>query len=303
MTTPPKIALVTARAARETDYDLQPLEDALRRAGADVEIASWDDSTVSWELFDLAVLRSTWDYAERLDEFLGWTRQVSAQTRLVNSMKTVAWNTDKHYLAELAAAGVPTVPSEFIEPGNSPAAAVAIFLSRYSCAECVVKPAVGAGSRDAQRHRRDDVDAIVAHVHRLLAANRSVLMQPYLERVDKDGETALIYFSGQFSHAIRKGPLLQSGAEATKALYAPEKITAREPTKDELLLAGQTLGALPFELPLYARVDLIREADGSPRLLELELTEPSLFFEYALGSAGRFAKAILSCAAAGRSVA
>ena len=132
------------------------------------------------------------------------------------------------------------------------------------------------------------------HAQRLLDARRSVLLQPYLDRVDEYGETALIFFDGVFSHAIRKGPLLRRGEDPTRALFAAEHITPRTPSADELRVARQTLAAMPFAPPLlYARVDLIHAADGTPRVLELELTEPSLFFAHAPGSAQRFAHAIL----------
>ena len=120
-----------------------------------------------------------------------------------------------------------------------------------------------------------------------------MLLQPYLPSVDTDGETALMFFDGQFSHAIRKGPLLQRDEGPTRALFAPEKITARKPGKDELALAEATLAALPYAALAYARVDLIRAPDGSPRVLELELTEPSLFFAHGDGAADRFAAALL----------
>jgi hypothetical protein len=154
---------------------------------------------------------------------------------------------------------------------------------------------VGAGSRDTQRHVRAQRSSAVAHVQRLLAAERSVLLQPYLDSVDRDGETALIYFCGRFSHAIRKGPLLLPGVVGSPAigLFAPEKITPRTPGADELGVADRVLAALPFGAPLYARIDLIRDAAGAPTLLELELTEPSLFFAYATGSAERFTTAVV----------
>jgi glutathione synthase/RimK-type ligase-like ATP-grasp enzyme len=169
-------------------------------------------------------------------------------------------------------------------------------VASHANAEIVVKPAVGAGSRDTERHHRSELEAAVAHAKRLLDAKRSVLLQPYLSRVDTAGETALMYFEGRFSHAIRKGPLLPPGGAATTGLFATETITPRIPGDDELKLAEQVVRAIPFEMPLYARVDLIRDAEGSPCLLELELTEPSLFFAHAAGSAERFAASILrSC--------
>lgn len=293
---PPRIALVSAAAARALDEDLPPLLDALRAAGAEAEVTDWDDASVDWSRFDLAVLRSTWDYAERLPDFLAWTVRAAARTRLLNPPDVLRWNTDKHYLAELERAGVAIVPSRFVEPGESAAAALDAFLGAHAQArEFVVKPAVGAGSRDAQRHGREHRDQVIAHLSRLLDAGRSVLLQPYLERVDEHGETALIHFDGTFSHAIRKGPLLRRGDGPTAALFAAEQITARAPDTAERALAQRVLQAVPFADALaYARVDLIRDDDGSPRLLELELAEPSLFFAHAPGSAARFAQAILA---------
>jgi O-ureido-D-serine cyclo-ligase len=292
----PRIALVTAAAARDLDDDLPPLAAALRAAGADVAIVDWDDAAIDWSQFDRALLRSTWDYTLRLPEFLRWIERTSTQTVLLNPAEVVRWNTDKHYLRDLQNAGVAIVPSAFVEPDDDAGAALTAFLRAHAdCAEFVVKPAIGAGSRDAQRYGRDEFDAALTHAQRLLDARRSVLLQPYLDRVDEHGETALIHFDGRFSHAIRKGPLLRRGEGPTRALFAAEHITARVPSAAERQLAERALAAIPFPQPLlYARVDLIHDADGAPRLLELELAEPSLFFAHAADSATRFAKAILA---------
>ena len=150
----------------------------------------------------------------------------------------------------------------------------------------------GAGSRDAQRYGREQATAAATHIERLLAQRRSVLLQPYLPSVDEDGETSLMFFDGLFSHAIRKGPLLPRNAGPTRALFAPEKISARIPAADELALAEAVLSALPDGPLTYARVDLLRAADSSPCLLELELTEPSLFFAHAEGAAERFVEVL-----------
>jgi O-ureido-D-serine cyclo-ligase len=258
-------------------------------------VVEWDDGQVDWGGFDVALIRSTWDYTDRLPEFLAWVDSAARHTALLNPPAVVRWNTDKHYLAELARARVAVVPSAFLEPGDSAADGMRDFLAADNCAEFVVKPCVSAGSRDTQRHARSQVEAAVAQARGLLAAGRSVLLQPYLDSVDRDGETALMFFAGRFSHAIRKGPLLPRGQPGAPAigLFAPEKITSRVPGADELRLADQVLSAVPFKAPLYARVDLIRDATGAPVLLELELTEPSLFFAHSEGAAQRFVTAVL----------
>lgn len=290
-----RIALVTAIAAAGLDDDLAPLLDACAARGFAVQVRAWDDPTVAWSRFDAALLRSPWDYTQRLDEFLAWCTRVSTQTRLINPLPVVRWNTDKHYLADLEARGVPVVATQFVEPEMDPLPELQAFLAAHpDAAEFVVKPTVGAGSKDAQRYSRAQEFAAANHVARLLEADRSAMLQPYLASVDELGETALMYFAGEFSHAIRKGPLLRPDEGPTSHLFAAEAITARSPEPEEFALAQRVMAAAIDALhlhapPLYARVDLIRDADGHPRLLELELCEPSLFFAHAPGSAGRLA--------------
>ena len=281
-----RLALASVAAARDLDDDLAPLEAALHDAGIQTRIVDWDDAAVDWSSFDAVLLRSTWDYTERLTEFLTWCERVSAVSTLLNPLDVVRWNTDKHYLRDLSERGIATVESHFIEPGND-AGAFPDF------AEFVVKPAVSAGSRDTQRYVRAERDAAIAHVQRLIDANRAVLIQPYLAAVDSEGETALLFFDGVFSHAIRKGPLLRRGAGPTTELFAPEQITPRTPSPAERELAEQVIGSLPFRTLAYARVDLLPSPDG-PKLLELELTEPSLFLHTAEGAAARLAEVVAS---------
>lgn len=281
---PLSICLATTAAARELDDDLVPLENALRDTGIQTHIVDWDDEHTDWSKFTAVLLRSTWDYSFRLEEFLAWCKRVSFVTTLLNPLDVVRWNTDKHYLRELSRLGVATVESHFIEPGDEPDT-----FPQFD--EFVVKPAVGAGSRDAQRFLLTDRAGAVDHVKKLIRANRAALVQPYLSRVDQDGETALVFFDGEFSHAIRKGALLHRGQEPTRSLFAAEHITPRTPSDAELALARRVIEVLPFGTLAYARVDLLPSASG-PKLLELELTEPSLFFAAAEGSAERFARVI-----------
>ena len=276
-----KLALATAIAALSLDEDLAPLQQACLAAGIDAQVLAWDDPTVSWGRFDAVLLRSTWDYMDRLPEFLAWCDRVQSLSRLWNQPEVVRWNTDKRYLGELAARGLPVIESHFLAPGDDPA-------SLPDLEEFVVKPTVGAGSRDAQRYQRSEREAAIAHVRRLLDAGRHVLVQPYLHAVDEHGETALLFFEGRFSHAIRKAPLLRRGEGPTRALFKEEHIQPREPSDAEHALAAAVLASLPFETLMYARVDLLPSATG-PQLLELELTEPSVFLPYGEGAAARFA--------------
>src|SRR5919108_2196758 len=163
----PSIALVTAVAARDLDEDMPSLESALRNAGADVTLAEWDRPR-DWSRFDVAVLRSPWDYPQRYAEFLGWAEAVSRETKLHNPLPVVKWNSDKHYLADLAAKQVPTVQTMFIEPGQQPDRRIAELLSQPAAEEFVVKPAVGGGSIDAPRFGRGETADAARPAHPLL---------------------------------------------------------------------------------------------------------------------------------------
>lgn len=279
-----RIALVTATAALGTDEDLEPLMDALARSGISAEAPCWDDADVEWDAFDLAVLRSTWDYVPRYDEFLRWLDATEARVRVLNPSAVVRWSTNKRYLADLAERGVPVVPTEFYEPGGAPPR-----LSGHS-GELVVKPVVSAGSRDTMRH--SDARAAEQQALDLLAANRAVMVQPYLAGIDTYGETGLVYFDGELSHAFRKAPILALDAPPTDEFFAPEEITPREPTAAERRVADTTIAGCGGADLLYGRVDLVPGPDGQPRVLEVELAEPSFFLAHAPGSADRFAAAV-----------
>jgi len=283
-----RIALASCAELPGLDEEGQLLLTALRERGADATAVVWDGDA-AWEDFDLVVLRGTWDYAERIDEFLAWTDHVASVTRLLNPAPVVRWNTDKRYLAGLEDAGVPIVPTQFLEPGDEPA-------HRFEDVEHVVKPVVSAGSRDTLRLGVHQVDRSRAHTASLLHRRRPVMVQPYLHEVDDLGETALLYLDGAFSHAMRKGPLLTPDMELVADLFAQEDMSPRDPSAAEREVGEAVLDALPegyADELLYARVDLLPSPDG-PLLLEVELTEPSLFLEHHLPAVDVLADAVLN---------
>jgi glutathione synthase/RimK-type ligase-like ATP-grasp enzyme len=184
------------------------------------------------------------------------------------------------------------VPTAYIEPGERADPVLAQFLQQHAAQELIVKPAVGSGARDAQRYERAAVPAMLAHINRLLAAQRSALVQPYLERVDAHGECALIYIDGRFSHAIRKSAVLGRALAPVEALFAPETIELRTADAHELELGARVLAALPVSGLLYARIDLLHDEHAAPCVLELELAEPSLYLGYCAQAPRRLAGAI-----------
>jgi hypothetical protein len=298
-----RIALATATEAWHRDEDAPALVDALAARGAQVTAAVWDDPAVDWSGFDLVVVRSTWDYTSRRREFLDWARHVESVSRLENPAAVLEWNTDKRYLADLAAAGVPVVPTTFLLAGDDTAQDRAVdpfaLVGLGGTGEdVVVKPTVSAGSKDTERHPAGAVEAAAAHARSLLAAGRDVMVQPYIASVDEHGETGMVFFSGELSHGFRKGPMLRNGAADVDGLFAEEQIGPRRPRAEEIELARQVLDAIAAHTGtgplLYARVDVLGGPGAAPVLLEAELTEPSWFLDQADGAAGRAAGAILS---------
>jgi glutathione synthase/RimK-type ligase-like ATP-grasp enzyme len=282
--TRPTVALATCAAWPELDDDGPALLAALRTAGVDPAVAVWDDAAVDWTAYDLVVVRTTWDYWDRLADYLAWA---AAVPRLANPVEVLRWNTDKRYLRDLADRGVPVVPTTFLAPGDAFAA---------PDGEYVVKPSVSAGSQDTARFGPGEQGRAAELAARIGAAGKHVMVQPYVAAVDDVGETSVLSFGGVVSHAIRKGQILHPGAGVLEQPPGLEVISERVASDAERAVADAAVAAtadvlgLPGPL-LYARVDMVPGPDG-PLVLELEVTEPSLFLGYSEGAAARFASAV-----------
>jgi glutathione synthase/RimK-type ligase-like ATP-grasp enzyme len=268
-----RLAWVSAREALGRDEDEALALPALRGAGVDAEVVVWDDPAVRWDSYDRVVLRSTWDYPQRLDQFLPWLEAVAAVTDLRNPVPMLRWSLDKHYLADLARAEVPVTPTTFVEPGQDPV---------FPPGDFVVKPAIGAGSRDAASYGPDEHDTARSHARRLHDSGATVLVQPLLKSVAEDGEWPMVFFAGQYSHAASKRVALPRAA-LVDDLFAEETNAPYAADADQIAVAQRAIAVVTqrFGVPLYARVDLVRDDDGSPCVLELELVEPSLFLPQA----------------------
>jgi hypothetical protein len=283
-----RTALVTCAEVADLEADDRLVIGPLAARGVDAEPAVWDAADVHWSQYDLVILRSTWDYPRRYQQFLAWAESIPA---LANPADVVRWNTDKRYLTDLADRGVRVVPTAWL--------AVRQSWTQPRSGVYVIKPTIGGGSLDAERYDLSDAGdrrRAGVHVRRLHASGRDVMIQPYLSGVEQYGETALIYLGGQYSHAVRKGPMLTGKNTGIHSLYRPEEIGSGRASAAEQAVAEQVLAAVPrgSKRLLYARVDLVPSADGSPVLLELELTEPSLYLGHAVGAADRFAEAIVT---------
>jgi hypothetical protein len=256
------------------------------------EFVVWDDPAVDLESYDRVVLRSVWDYSQRVEEFLAWCAAVGPG-RLRNPPELVAFDADKRYLGEL---GVRIAPTTFVEPGDPPPGLDG---------EVVVKPNVSAGARDTGRFGPARHAEALALVERICAGNRVAIVQSYLADVDQSGETGLVFIAGELSHVLHKRPVLRDEGEAPLApgplaaaavMSDDDLVTAGRATAIQRQFATQALATVTkrFGTPLYARLDLAADADGQPVLMELEAIEPCLYFATAPGAAERFARAVLA---------
>lgn len=267
-----RLAWATAANARGLDDD-EPLALAvLGDAGLAVDVVVWDDPNVSWASYDRVVLRSTWDYPQRLPQFVAWLELVNQVTDLRNPLPMVRWNLDKHYLADLEHAGVPIVPTTFVESARP----------RLPSGQFVVKPAIGVGSRDAAFYGPAQHDLAHAHIDRLHNAGTSVLIQPLVTTVAIDGEWPLVFLGGHYSHAASKRVALPR-AGSIEGPFAEETNTSHVADTTQIAVAQAAIDFVAdrFGTPSYARVDLVRDDQGQFRVLELELVEPSLFLTQA----------------------
>ncbi len=267
-------------------------DDAQVGALVGAEYRVWNDLSVDWSAYDRVVIRSAWDYSHRVEEFLDWARRVGPE-RLRNVPELVAWNSDKLYLADI---GVPIVPTAFVGPGDP---------LPLLDGEVVVKPNVSAGARNTGRFPVGRHAEAVDLIDRIRGLGRTALVQPYLESVDVRGETAIVFLGGERSHVLRKRPVLRAAgiaplsegrAGVAAVMLEDDLVVAGEATAVELRLADAVIAMITarFGVPLYARVDMVHGADGSPVVMELEMIEPCLYLETAPGSVERFAEAIIA---------
>ena len=293
---PRKVGLVTTDTFSDQDLDLPILIDALRESGLEANDPHWRDPAVEWSSYDVIIMRSPWDYMDHTAEFLDWLDAVAKVTTVWNCPDLIRWNLDKHYLADLEGSGVSVVPTQFC---NSPEQA-GVAIDAVATAQLVVKPTISAASKDTGWFDAGDSRAKTL-ANTILEAGKTVMVQPFIESVAGNGESALVFFEGHFSHALRKGPLLELGGRT--ASPAEAKLSRLTPTSAELDLAEVTMRAIPGIIrrrgctcdpatPLYARIDIVADEAHGPLLLEAELFEPSFFVRASPGSERRFAQAV-----------
>ena len=276
----PTVGLATSEQFADLIPDDRPLAAVLEDAGVAAVPAVWTDDAVDWAAFDLVLIRTTWDYFDRREEFVVWAERVARAVPLWNPAEVVRWNTHKTYLRDLEARGAPVVPTVWAHEGE-----LAPVLEERGWDDAVVKPAVGVGARGMLRVAPGEGEE---HFRGLLARGH-VLVQPFLPSIEHGGELSVVWIDGAVSHAVRKRPA------AGDIRVQPEYGATVDPVEldpDEGDVVERVLAAACRPL-LYARVDLVRDAAGAPRLIELEAVEPRLFLEAVPGAAERLAAAVL----------
>lgn len=277
------VVFVTGQDMPVADPETPALVASLRQRGVSAELVAWREP-YDWSQARLVVVRSTWDYMQRCDEFLAWCRKAAAATKLVNPLPVLEWNSHKAYLVELADVGVPVVPTAVVPEGSAVSAQGEALAAHEGTV--IVKPAIGGGALGAMRAASDDV-RLAEHLAEW-AQGGDVLIQPYVSSIVNAGESSLIYFAGEFSHAVRKLPV---GDDYRVQQQFGGLTEAWAATDAERAVADAAIAAAPAAVP-YARVDLV-DLDGQPSLMELELIEPFLFLEYDEGSDERFLDAVV----------
>ena len=281
---------------RKEDVDRALHDRAFAAAGIGLDHLPWDEAA-DWAAYDLVVIRSPWDYAERTEEFLAWLAGVEAVATIQNPPALIRWNLDKRYLDAFAAGGVATVATRIATTIDDARAALAARGDR----EVVVKPVVSAGSRLTGRFAAGDA-AAVALADAIVAEGGTVMVQPFVRSVAEEGEVSVVVFDGEVSHALRKGPILDVGGTFLGGSYE-EHVDPVDPTPAQVAVAeaaaararaiAEEQGWLaPGEALLYGRYDLVRLDDGTEALLEAELFEPSFFLGVDPGAPDRFAAAV-----------
>ncbi|HEV8062820.1 MAG TPA: hypothetical protein VGP68_23275 [Gemmataceae bacterium] len=278
----PAVAIASCAQFAGTEKEDHQVIAVLGQRGLTVAHAAWDDPFVDWSSFALVVIRSTWDYPQRIDEFLAWASRLP---RVSNPWPILKWNTDKRYLNDLSRAGVPVIPTCFLEPGEDFEPPSEVY---------VVKPAISCGAKDTARYQAGQECQARAHVQRLQAGGRTVMIQPYLAGIESTGEISMMFIGGHYSHSVCRGAMLNDKSSFYEISYPPN-VRPYEATPADHLLADQVMANIPggSNQLLFARIDLIPGPAGKPLLLEAELTEPYLFLDFKPGGAERLADGIM----------
>ena len=262
------------------------ISEALKQRGWTVLKKSWDDLEFNWSDVKFVLIREVWDYFNRFTEFEKAIHNIGLQTKIINPVAQVIWNTDKHYMLELQKKNVPIISSHFIEKTDE--RKLKEILSTLGWNDAVVKPAISGAAKNTYRLNKnsaDEIDRILRNVR-----NREAFMlQPFMTSIMTQGEISLMIFGGKYSHAVIK--LAKKGDFRVQDDWGGT-VESYEPSKEEIDFTINAVNACE-PLPVYARVDIVRDNSGDLVLGELELIEPELWFRMNDSAADLLAAAVV----------
>lgn len=280
-----RVALITSEAWPNLYEDDLLLVKALDAIGIESTPAIWSDPTIDWNSFDALVMRTPWDYFVRLEEFRAWLdARIASGVLMINASEILEWNFDKRYLQDLETAGVSVIPSIVVAKGSRPD--IAALARERGWEEVVVKPSISGSAYRTHRFRLEHAASYNDDIARTLL-DRGVLIQPFLPEILTEGELSLLFFDGEFSHAVVKRP--KAGDYRVQFDYGGtnESVEARK----EWIEDARACIAVAPALPAYARVDGVL-VKGRFMLMELEIFEPLMFLARHPEAPARFARAI-----------
>ncbi len=277
-------AFITYRDLPNLDADDRLVTKRLTDLGCRCASVVWSDTSFDWTTSAIGIIRSTWDYHLHHHAFARWVQEIDSKTRLFNEVSLVLWNMDKTYMQDLQNQGIPIVPTIFSKAGQGKEFAALIESTDWS--EIILKPTIGLCTHGVRKFSRDTDSAAAEKHYQMLLGDGHVMIQPYMHSVETYGERSLVFIDGRFTHAVRRiafQPLALAGQAGEYAVEA---------TRRELDLGYNVLACLAAP-PLYARVDMVDDADNQPCVIELELIEPSLFLSASELCVQRLTEALL----------
>lgn len=290
-----EIALVTERryeaASEQTPYTANIFEEdrllteALAHRGIQTRRVDWSREDVDWIGFAAVVLRTPWDYFDRFEAFSRWLDSLQVHPCVLNDLGTLRWNIDKHYLAELEAAGLPIVPTIFVEQGATNSLQDA--MSSLGSEAVVYKPTISGAARETYRVRPGQAQK---HAERFaaLTQERAMMVQPFMPSILEHGEVTVVAMQGRPTHGLVKKA--KSGDFRVQDDHGGT-LHSHTPASDELTLTEAAL-SVRGPTPVYGRVDMVRDDAGIARIMELELIEPELWLRLHPPAAEAFAEGI-----------
>lgn len=268
-----KVALVTCKEEPKMSFGEKLLHDELVKGGYFVEDTPWDDETIDWRAFDIVILRAAWNYHTNIKKFKVWLEDLKKKNvNFWNPIDTILWNTDKHYLKELEAKGIPIIPTYIIE--RNKLLDLDECIGKLDSDQIIVKPCVGASAYGVGKFEKEKLDEIKSYVDTLLK-DGDVMIQKFMPQIQTYGEYSFVFFNKKYSHTVLKKPSV-TDFRTQPHWGGTEDVVY--PSESLITQAKKIVDSVDSKL-LYTRVDGVDE-DGTLRLMELELAEPYLFFEH-----------------------